>query len=81
MVIAWVVNLVLELHNMLKDDSIMPWGIHKGKKMANVPDDYLLYLWENGKCSGEVKLYIKKNLEVIKSNINMNLKPDWHKNG
>jgi len=54
----------------MTDSDIMPWGMHKGKKMEEVPDDYFLYLWENDKCSGQVKLYIKNNLDAIKANVN-----------
>ena len=50
---------------MLKDTDLMPWGKHKGVKMANVPASYLLWLYEEGKCSGDVKDYIKYNLEVL----------------
>ena len=51
------------------DKSIMPFGMHKGKQMADVPAEYLLFLYENNKCYGDVKNYIKENLEVIKSQI------------
>lgn len=51
----------------MKDTDLMPWGVHKGKKMANVPAGYLIWLLENKKCSGEVKKYIEDNLEVLKS--------------
>jgi uncharacterized protein (DUF3820 family) len=50
---------------MLKDTDLMPWGKHAGVKMANVPASYLLWLYEEGKCSGDVKNYIKDNLEVL----------------
>ena len=53
----------------MTDESIMPWGVHKGKQMADVPADYLLWLYENNKCSGDVKSYIVENLDVIKSQI------------
>lgn len=56
---------------MLTDESIMPFGVHKGKKMANVPAHYLNWLYENNKCYGEVKQYIKDNLDVIKSEMKM----------
>ena len=39
----------------MTDESIMPWGKHKGEKMANAPPSYLLWLLENNKCGGEVK--------------------------
>ena len=50
----------------MDDNTIMPFGKHKGEKMANVPDAYLLWLYENGKCVGEIKEYIENNLDVIK---------------
>lgn len=49
----------------LTDNSFMPYGKHKGKKMINVPADYLLWLYENQKCSGDVKSYIVNNHEVL----------------
>ena len=53
----------------MKDESIMPIGKYKGEKLANVPPDYLLWLYENGNIYGELKEYIKDNLDVIKSEI------------
>lgn len=53
----------------MNDDSIMPWGKWKGRQMADVPADYLLWLYENNKASGEVLQYIKDNLEVIKHQV------------
>jgi uncharacterized protein (DUF3820 family) len=49
----------------IQDTDLMPWGKHKGIKMANVPSSYLLWLLENNKCSGDVKQYIEDNLEVL----------------
>lgn len=54
---------------MLQDDSLMPYGKHQGKKMIDVPNEYLLWLYEEKKCSGDVKLYIFDNLDVIKEEI------------
>lgn len=28
------------------DDTVMPWGAHKGTKLADVPEGYLLWLLE-----------------------------------
>lgn len=53
----------------MTDESIMPFGKYKGEKMADVPADYLLWLYENNKCGGEVKAYIEDNLQVIKDEI------------
>lgn len=54
----------------LSDDSLMPFGKHKGIMMMNVPASYLHWLWTNGKkyetktCS--VAAYIEENLEGLK---------------
>lgn len=49
----------------MDDESLMPWGKYKGDKMINVPASYLLWLYDMGKVYGEVKEYIKDNLEVL----------------
>ena len=51
---------------MLTDESLMPFGMHKGTKMANVPAKYLLFLYDNNKCTSQVKDYIVENLDVLK---------------
>jgi uncharacterized protein (DUF3820 family) len=53
----------------MDDESIMYFGIHEGKKMANVPSSYLLSLYDSGKCYGEVKEYIEENLDGIKQDV------------
>lgn len=53
----------------LTDESPMPYGIHEGKLMEEVPDKYLLWLLENKKASPPVKAYIEENLDAIKENI------------
>lgn len=56
----------------MDDNSIMPYGKYKGEKMINVPADYLLWLYENNKCSGEVRHYIEENMDVISVEIKRN---------
>lgn len=53
----------------LTDDSIMPFGKHKGEKLANVPPEYLIWLFENNKCSIDVAKYVNENLDCLKSEI------------
>ena len=53
----------------MDDSSLMPFGKHKGTKMANVPADYLIWLYDNGNCFGDVRAYIADNLDVLKSEI------------
>ncbi len=69
-------NNDLKIYKMAKitDESIMTFGKYKGEKMANIPADYLLFLYENSKVYGDIKEYIKENLEVIKSEIKLKQK-------
>lgn len=53
----------------MDDNSTITFGIHSGKKLCNVPPYYLIWLYENNKCYGELKEYIKENLDVLKSEI------------
>ena len=53
----------------MRDEDLMPFGKHKGEKMANVPADYLMWLYDNNKCYGNVKKYIEDNLDVLKDEI------------
>lgn len=43
----------------------MPSGTHKGKKMCDIPKDYFIWLWNNNRCSPEVKEYIRENVDSI----------------
>lgn len=51
----------------LKDDSPMPFGQHKGDPIISVPAQYLLWLFENNKCSPAVALYVSANMDVLRS--------------
>jgi uncharacterized protein (DUF3820 family) len=53
----------------LTDESLMPYGQHKGEKMANVPAKDLIWLYENNRCNSEVKKYIEENMDVLKEEI------------
>ncbi len=47
----------------------MPFGKHKGEKMANVPASYLLWLNEQEYVKGHLKNYITDNLEALKKEV------------
>lgn len=50
----------------LTDTDLMPYGIHKGEKMANVPATYLLIQYKKGNsCHEGVKNYVEENLQII----------------
>lgn len=53
----------------LTDESLMPFGKHKGKTMAEVPASYFFYLWTNGMehdMQSDVANYIRDNLDALK---------------
>lgn len=53
----------------LKDTDPMPFGKYQGISMANVPAEYLIFLWDMDnfryQSGKKVKEYIKENLEVL----------------
>jgi len=51
----------------MTDESIMPWGMHKGRQLADVPADYLLFIWEKKYARGELFRYIEENLTVLQA--------------
>lgn len=50
----------------MTDNSIITFGIHKGSKLANVPASYLIFLYNAGKCSDELREYIEDNMAVLR---------------
>lgn len=48
------------------DNTIMPTGKYQGEPMIKVPAHYLIWLYENNKCSGGLKDYIRDNINVLK---------------
>jgi uncharacterized protein (DUF3820 family) len=56
----------------LTDYDRMPFGKYKNEKMANVPAEYLIWLYDNDKCSGDVREYIIENMDVLKQEITNN---------
>lgn len=65
----------------LNDSSFMPFGKWTGTRMANVPADYLLWLYDNKKCNAEVAEYIKENIDVLKKQVEeeKSKESDWNK--
>ena len=62
------------MSTVLNDKSPMPYGKYSGTSMANVPASYLLWLYENKKCSDNVARYVFENMDVLKSEIQKNEK-------
>lgn len=49
----------------LTDNNIIPFGKYKGCKLANIPDEYLIWLYDNDKCNSMegLKEYILDNFK------------------
>lgn len=62
----------------MEDSDLMPYGKYQGKAMADVPADYLLWLWDNNKCRGSVKLYINKNMIQLRDEAKNKMKLKRH---
>ena len=53
----------------MNDESIMPFGKHKGEKLANVSAKYLLWLYGEGLKHAGLKAYIEENMDVLKQEV------------
>ena len=50
----------------LTDEDEMPYGKHKGKKMANVPAEYLIWLSKQPTLKRDsLFYYIEENMDVL----------------
>lgn len=51
----------------LTDQSLMPFGKHRGKNMEDVPASYLLWLWEEDKWNepGDLHDYIADSFTAL----------------
>ena len=48
--------------NNLTHDTIMWFGIYKGKRLKDIPDEYFIYLLENNISFKGIKNYIKTKI-------------------
>jgi len=46
---------------------VMPTGRFKGLPLHQVPKWYLIWVYENDKCNPEVKNYVERNIDVLRS--------------
>jgi uncharacterized protein (DUF3820 family) len=57
--------------NELNDESLMPLGVHKGKRMEEVPASYLIWYRENAKSPNKPLMdYILDNWQVLQKQKN-----------
>ena len=53
----------------LDDFSVMPFGLHRGQQMIDVPASYLLNIYDTPYCTQNVTDYVKENKEVLEHEI------------
>ena len=51
------------------DETVMPFGVHKGKKLANVPADYLIFMYDEGRLKNNKDIieYVEDNYDILYS--------------
>lgn len=56
---------------MSEEKVVLEFGRYKGIDVEQVPDVYLLWIWENwnGKKGGKFWEYLEENIEAIKKNV------------
>lgn len=62
-----------QLLEKVTDQSLFPFGRHKGEKLVNVPASYLLYWYEKKALSKSFAEYVEQNkskLEAQRANNN-----------
>lgn len=64
----------MDICTMLNCDNIMWFGPHKGKKLKDVPSDYLLFLYRKNIAYGALRIYINENLSVLNAHNAVNNK-------
>lgn len=55
-------------------DSLMTFGAHKGKKLSDVPAEYLLWLYKNKKGYPALIAYIHNHLDALNAQNSINNK-------
>lgn len=50
----------------MQDNDLMPFGKHKGEKMANVPDNYLIWFWGENKDKYKKGQLYKQATSIMK---------------
>lgn len=60
----------------MQDTDRIWFGQHQGKRLIDVPADYLIFIYEKGKCPGPLRKYIENNMDALKKESKN--KQSWH---
>ena len=58
----------------ITDKTRISFGKYQGTPMINIPAGYLIWIYENNKCSPQIANYIRKNLDNLRKEIAKNKK-------
>jgi uncharacterized protein (DUF3820 family) len=47
------------------DNTKIPFGKYQGTALGNVPAEYLIWLYDNGKLYGGLKKYVEDNMQSL----------------
>ncbi len=50
----------------MNENSIMPFGKHKGKPLKDVPHSWFVYMYDRNKLSGALKQYAEENVPILR---------------
>jgi uncharacterized protein (DUF3820 family) len=65
------VALGLNVQDM-NDDTLMPFGKHKGKKLSDVPHGWFIYMNDRHRLSGKLKEYAEETVPILRIQRDMN---------
>lgn len=50
---------------VITENSPMPYGKYKGKKIKDLPSDYLLWLYYNNRAIMAIRSYVEKHIREL----------------
>jgi hypothetical protein len=56
------------------DQTKIPFGKHEGEKLANIPAEYLIWLFENNRTNPPLTVYVRENLDNLRKEVAMKKK-------
>jgi uncharacterized protein (DUF3820 family) len=51
----------------MNDNTIMPFGKYKGRQLKDISDGYLLKLYDVGKATGMLRVYLEERIPVLRA--------------
>lgn len=55
---------IIVMEDKFTDDTLMPFGKHEGKRLGDVPKDYLIWLYNENGLRPKLKEYVKTSFNL-----------------